>query len=662
MKKCITRCILALGLIVCSGTLLNSRAQTLEPASWYRQSVRVLQSGQRGEAISLLYALYEEVPAYSGEDGSVVYLLANALWEEGRRNEALEVWSRGLSAQHRAGKLDPFAADAFVRTVFREDIYQKERQATWAYLEMLRTLDRPLTGKALQVVDRHVAQMEFLLPTDLREEIRTIRQKKATYHPGAGEKLVVWWRAQDPLIATPQNERLLEHLRRVAYAEAHYATNRRRSKLDDRGIVYIRLGPPKFTYEVRMTDRGIEKSSMSPYRSGLDLNRNEFWSYRHIHPLLYYLFVEKDGYFQIALPSDLLPASIRHATTTQDRWRATLEAWQMIYGQLALLHPDFAKQSVEVDDAMNDIPGRATPNNFVFMNRIRFKREEQLSAQRRDRVAPPVYSETDIRAARMPVEARVARFLEPDGRTRVELFWGHHPASLAPGRDGEELLEERGYGDTGFYLVALHALTRTREYQLGDMRQQRYAVRGSDPNLIIQTVSLYGVPPIFHVGAQWDVYVAEQGEGGKLRVGPRFKTGTFRADTLETLDSDPARLEMSDLVPVLTDVLPDSLVRYPFEAITSQTHLGLKFEIYHLTIGPDDRTQYTVEYEVIQEKGKAAVAARTKYSGSERTAHEFIEVDLSDVHEKGPIRIRVTVTDLLTGQKVSREIGFSLLS
>ncbi len=664
-KTYVLICSLLVSLLVFSGLAPYVQAQTVqsdESTTLYREGLKLLHSGKSAEAISLLYALFEKDPAYSGNEGSVVFVLGNALVREGRTEEALNVWSRGLSAQYREGNLDPLAADAFVRTVFREDIYRKERQAAWAYLELLRLADKPLSKEAFRVVDKHVAQMEFLLPADLREEIRTVRRKKVTYHPGAGEKLVVWWRAQDPLIATPQNERLLEHLRRVAYAETHYATNRRRSGLDDRGVVYIRLGPPKFTYEVRMKDRGIEKSSMSPYRSGLDLNRNEFWSYRHIHPLLYYLFVEKDGYFQIALPSDLLPSSIRHATMTQDRWRATLEAWQIIYGQLALLHPDFAKQSVEIDDAVSGVPGRATSNNFVFMNRIRFKREDQLSAQRRDRVAPPVYSETDVRAAQMPVEARVARFLEPDGRTRVELFWGHHPASLVPDRDGEKLLEERGYGDTGLYLVGLHVLSRTQDYQLGDMVQQQYAVDGSNPNLVIQSASVHGVPPIFHIAAQWDVYVAEAEDGGKMRVGPRFKTGSFRADTLTVLKNDPTQLEMSDLVPVLAGVALDSLVRYPFKAITSETRLGLMFEVYHLTIGPDDRTSYTVEYEILPEGGEAAVSARTAYSSSERNTREYIELDLSDIREKGAIRIRVVVTDRLTGQQVSRDVDFSLLS
>ncbi len=659
--------LILIGLVV---WLPPTKPQTDSLRALYLQGTSLARQGDYQEAIALLYRVFRQAPDYMDAAGySVAYWLGSALKKADREDEALTVWSRGLSALHRNNRFDPLAADAYIHTVFEGSYETQYLQASWAYLELLRSLDAPsLNAEAREVVDRHIAQMEFLLPASLHRQIRPDPRKPAV--SGMGEKLVVWWQAQDPVISTPQNERLIEHLRRVIYAEQHYTTNRRRSRLDDRGIIYVRLGPPQFTSKIHMQDRGINKATMSPYRSGLDLNPNEFWSYRHIDPMLYYLFVERDGYYQISLPSDLVPESLLHSTYFQYRWAALLETWQIIYGQLALLHPDFVKQNIEVDNMITGITGQGNPDNFVMMRRMHFKQQEQISAAQRDRIAPLIFSSAtynDVES--MPVEARVARFLdETTGVTRVEVFWGHNPVALSPGEQGRRILREQGHADSGHYLIDLYAMTRTSDYQLADFQRQRYTLLTSDPTLAIQTVTLQGSSPIFHIALQWDVYATKPLGNAQYQLGPRFKMGTFRLDTLQALHANPAQLEMSDLVPVLRGVFPenpDSLVRYPFLAITSETKLGLRFAVYHLQFGPDDRTRYTVEYAIIREKDgrdETVVAARTAYTGQSRTAHEYIEVDLQQIPERGHIRIRVTVTDQQSGQQVTRAISFNLIS
>lgn len=645
-------------------------AQSDSLPTLYLQGVELVRKGNYQEALSKLYRVFQQAPDYvDAQCYSVAYWLGTALKQTDRTEEALTAWSQGLSALHQRQHFDPLAADAYIHAVFESSHEAHYLRASWAYLELLRSLDAPLRNpEARKVVDRYVAQMEFLLPASLREQVRPDEHKPS--RPGMGENLVVWWQAQDPIISTPQNERLIEHLQRLIYAEKHYATNHRRSGLDDRGIIYVRLGPPKFTAKLHMQDRGIHKNTMSPYRSGLDLNANEFWSYRHIDPMLYYLFVEKDGFYQIGLPSDLVPQSLLHSSYFQYRWAALLETWQIIYGQLALMHPDFIKQSIEVDDMIAGITGRGNPDNFVMMRRMHFRRQEELSAAQRDRIAPQIFSSAAFADVEdMPVEARVARFLnERTGKTKVEIFWGHNPVAIVPGQQGRRILEENNHADNGHYLVDLYAMTRTADYQLGDFQRQRYMVAATDPKLAIQTVTLQALSPLFHVALQWDVYATKQLSDGPYQLGPRFKMGTFRLDTLQALSADPAQLEMSDLVPVLRDVFPenpDSLIRYPFLAITAATKLGLYFEVYHLQFGPDDRTRYTVEYSVIRKKSsqdEAIVAARTEYTGQSRTTQEYIEIDLQQLQERGPIRIRVTVTDQQNSQQVAREISFNLIS
>ena len=52
--------------------------------------------------------------------------------------------------------------------------------------------------------------------------------------PAAGSFLATLWRTQDPLPASALNERVAEHLARVAYSTKNYAFSGGRTGFDDR--------------------------------------------------------------------------------------------------------------------------------------------------------------------------------------------------------------------------------------------------------------------------------------------------------------------------------------------------------------------------------------------------------------------------------------------
>jgi GWxTD domain-containing protein len=55
--------------------------------------------------------------------------------------------------------------------------------------------------------------------------------------------IVQFWERRDPTPGTPENEFKEEHYRRVAYANAQFAS-KTEGALTDRGAVYIKYGPP----------------------------------------------------------------------------------------------------------------------------------------------------------------------------------------------------------------------------------------------------------------------------------------------------------------------------------------------------------------------------------------------------------------------------------
>ena len=106
--------------------------------------------------------------------------------------------------------------------------------------------------------------------------------------------------------------------------------------------------------------------------------------------------------------------------------------------------------------------------------------------------------------------------------------------------------------------------------------------------------------------------------------------------------------------------------------MTPDVRLGLQFEVYHLTFGADDRTRYTIAYELEREEDVAfrsrrrqapeskIITASSEYRGDTTREEQVIVLDLSDWDVPGRLRILVRVTDENTGQQVARTLDFDL--
>jgi hypothetical protein len=130
---------------------------------------------------------------------------------------------------------------------------------------------------------------------------------------------------------------------------------------------------------------------------------------------------------------------------------------------------------------------------------------------------------------------------------------------------------------------------------------------------------------------------------------------------LQYAPSEPAALDGAG-IPILGATLPPD------------TPLALYFEVYNLSFGPDDRTQYTIEYEVEHTRPRGGLVGRirgdetsetsteTTYEGTSRRSEEYIVVDPSEVAPEGGGQMAITVhiTDEHTGDVVERAIQFTL--
>jgi GWxTD domain-containing protein len=83
-----------------------------------------------------------------------------------------------------------------------------------------------------------------------------------------------FWKRRDPDPATPYNERLIEHMARVAFAEIHFSVPRlgRPGSLTTRGEVYIRYGRPLGWFFDPFGDNTFADETIMPLSGGSDLS------------------------------------------------------------------------------------------------------------------------------------------------------------------------------------------------------------------------------------------------------------------------------------------------------------------------------------------------------------------------------------------------------
>ena len=122
--------------------------------------------------------------------------------------------------------------------------------------------------------EANLEQIEILASGD---EMRRLREAPPEQR---ADRWIAFWSRRDPDPSTPENERLEEHYRRVAYARSFLQDGFRDGALSDRGRIWILHGRPD---SIDTTAQGFE--SYTTY---------EVWTYRDIG--IVYYFQDTDGF------------------------------------------------------------------------------------------------------------------------------------------------------------------------------------------------------------------------------------------------------------------------------------------------------------------------------------------------------------------------------
>lgn len=709
------------------------RIQPLSPAAQTERGIQLVKRDRTDEALSSLQPAFAARPAlYLPDHGAAAYWLGTAYAGTGDSAQARTTWRRGYHRLADAGRFDVRLADAYLRSLSENTLRNERLEAVEAYVTLLGRVE-PDTSAALQTLfRRRIAQIAPLMPDDVFGRVvegkRSAEPATWTIRAEAGQTLRSWWRGLDPFPATDENERLEEHLTRLVHARQSFSCPDRPSALGDRGLTYLRYGPP---YKRRTLSYKDGDFFREVFRFGVSVSSSSFpeseiWLYSQIDESGVYLFAEEEtsDCFHVATANDLLPSTLKRYRGNSERGLniaySSLMAMRAIYGELALYHPSFSSRYSEIDnyagrqemkaaaaemaEMAGEDPGSGSdrsvevgagvgqtrrvfsnpnlelpfPNRFVSRMVSRAEREDAATARRRKKNMPRQYTALHGDTPRLPVAVRTARFLNEDGTTRTEVYWGvtTSAARLQPDEENEAPAPSMIR-----FSAAQHNHNRSQT-----KRQNRYHQLSSDPTQ--QGPAFAPTPVTFestsrhHLTMTWTQHrLWQTADSAVSGVGPKRRFALVRADSLAPLRAE-GPLEVSDLkvlasrdTTLQTLANPtESATPYPFQTITPDTPLLLVFDVYHLMRGADDRTNYTVSYEV---KGKTRrgswgqllrgqdtqrTSTTMTRTGSSRRSEERILLDLSEIEreEAQDVRVTVRVRDEETETSVTRSLDFVL--
>ncbi len=696
--------------------------KSLSGASQVEAGAGLLRDGRPDAAASLLRsALDTDSTLVSPVHGAAAYWLGKAYEQADQSAKAESVRRTGLRALWETGRFDVRLADAYLQGLTPKQLRGERLYAVEVYRSLLGRVGTDTSEAVRALSRRRVAQMAPLMADSALARVirndRSTAPAEWTFQPGAGAALVEWWRGADPLPATDANERLEEHLTRLVRGRQNYACAERVSALDDRGLVHLRFGQP---YKQRALDYEDGEFFREVHRFGVNVPpssfpESEIWLYTHIDESGFYLFAEEDTSecFRQATANELMPRYLTRQRADTGRGLniaySAVMAMRAIYRELALYHINFGTRYAEIASYVNwqemqamgasgSASQRSTdvgagvgqtrrvfsdpslgfddPTQFVTRMVSRAEHEDRQAVERREEAMPRQHTTLLDEAAQLPVSVRTARFLDPDGTTRTEVYWGVPAARLVLGEADSPSSS----------LIAVSAAQYDDEHRLSQRTRQRHPVEvqpGSDPRMIVPPpLTLEGATDRYHLGLQWSQYQLWASEASaEKRMGPKRRMATARADSLAPLRKEGPEVEMSDVkVLTLPDTSAQSLARpteqatpYPFRVLTGDTPLLLSFELYHLALSDDDRTQYAIAYEAEGEtrrgwteifRGTDTQRTSTEMTmeGTDRRTEEAILLDLSEIEQDEPQDVRVTVraTDEVTGATVSRTVEFVL--
>ncbi len=218
----------------------------------------------------------------------------------------LAVWLRGIGRFQANFKLKNVQSDSLLRE-FQADIhgdtlltFPLDLLPSGRYLIVAEFTDS--AEKDVRTLDFSVFNIEKLSAKDFDDLIDVlwyiaepweIDSLKNAPDSLRAKEWADFWKRRDPTPGTPENELMQEYMERVKYANAHFSYGNIPGYKTDRGMIYIKYGPP-------------DEIERHPFE--LDSPPYEIWKYYSRN--LIFIFVDKSGVgdYELVYPYNGYPA------------------------------------------------------------------------------------------------------------------------------------------------------------------------------------------------------------------------------------------------------------------------------------------------------------------------------------------------------------------
>jgi len=445
-----------------------------------------------------------------------------------------------------------------------------------------------------------------------------------------GDYIAQFWKRKDINPVTAENERLLEHFKRLNHVRRSFSTKSNEQGYDDRGKIYLRYGPPEQIF------KSIQESNT---KLGYGSKPNESWVYPTIHDDLFFDFVNTNGREYKLVPN------LRFAAPPGSRF--DVGVLHELYSQRAHLGSVYAKM-----------------NNRNFEE---IKDHIDYYAGERDALWSELPAETyfpDYNTEELPFAMDYAQFKGDNGKTKVMVYYSVPVSELNLKPEG---------GDV--YATALNnqiVFTDSMNNRIAYRDKQNKIVSANkeeaEEQYIINDMVFFLAPDDYIFGIQLgDIYRE------KLSIVTiPFKIRDFTSP----------ELQLSDLL-FASDIRVDdngkkSMELYPYSVVNKNIPLHLYFEIYNLSYNQAGRSIFTVEYTArnLKKEGgniitapfrkiknmivggeKQSISLNFKREASLKDVEEFIEFNFKEL-DNGETEIAVKITDLNSGvlKEISKKI------
>jgi len=492
------------------------------------------------------------------------------------------------------------------------------KKATESYFTGIEMLDDPA------MLDELYDELRILLSPLEKKEFQAVAPEESR------SLFKKFWRRRDPDPSTPENERLMEHFRRVNFARENFHFTAP-PYYDDRGRIYIKYGPPDDRYHSQL--------------GSLPAKDNESWTYESIEKGLVFDFVSEGGYFRQV--DDLTEAAIAGYS-----YESRLALAGNLYANRSHLSQAYANLSVSFSwDRLNNFHG---------------DRSEALEKH------PGEIYRYDFKSDLFPFLTKWAQFRGDSGKTRFEVY------TSFPGVGVNFEKESGSYVNfTDFFIdvqdsnynsiISNHDRFSIKLETLDKMETRQFLFQQN-----------YQVEP-----GQYDFSFVINNKNStrkgvkKERVSVRDFTASHLMLSDIQLSSD-IRVETSasNKTFVKNDL---SVTPYTFSRVIKSRPIHVYFEIYNLTLDSGGNSNFEVSYTVktlepqrsfwqktlgsiprlFSGQEKNVVSSASYRSGNSTEAVEYIAFDLSNM-ENGVTELLIKITDNLANQSVQEKRQFTL--